>query len=138
MDRQPYPSDLSDSEWAVIEKILGPQSNRGRPRKYELREVFNAIFYMCRTGCAWRYIPHDLPPWGDVRIHFVHWRDDGTLEKINKALNVLIRVDEGKEETPSAASIDSQSVKTTQKGALSALRQLALTLAKRSKDASDT
>lgn len=134
MDRKPYPSDLSDSEWSTIKSILGAESKRGRPRIHSLREIWNAIFYMARTGCGWRYIPHDLPPWGDVRIHFVHWRDDGTLQRVNQALNVLIRLDEGREATPSAAVIDSQSVKTTQKGGLPFLKRLAMTLAKRSKD----
>src|ERR1019366_9341316 len=134
MDRLPYPSDLSESEWSIIESILGPESKRGHPWKYSRREIWNAIFYMARTGCGWRYIPHDLPPWGDVRIHFVHWRDDGTLEKVNRSLNVMIRLDEGKEPNPSAAVVDSQSVKTTQKGGLPILKRLAMTLAKRSKD----
>ncbi len=138
MERLSYPSDLSDSEWSIIESILGPAPRRGRPRKHALREIWNAIFYMARTGCGWRYIPHDLPPWGDVRIHFVHWRDRGTLERVNQALNVMIRLDDGRDETPSAAVIDSQSVKTTQKGALPILKQLATTLARRSKDESVT
>lgn len=138
MDRFSYPSDLSDREWLIIQSILGPDSKRGRPRVHSLREVWNAIFYMARTGCAWRYIPHDLPPWGAVRIHFVHWRDDGTLAKVNQALNVMIRLDEDRDETPSAAVVDSQSVKTTQKGALLTLKPLAMMLAKRSKDERDT
>jgi putative transposase len=138
MDRISYPSDLSDSEWLIIESILGPDSKRGRPRVHSQREVWNAIFYMARAGCAWRYIPHDLPPWGVVRIHFVHWRDDGTLAKVNQALNVMIRLDEGRDETPSAAVVDSQSVKTTQKGALQVLKRLVMTRAKRSKDERDT
>ena len=138
MDRLPYPSDLSDSEWSIIESILGPESKRGHPWKYSRREIWNALFYQARTGCAWRFIPHDLPPWESVRIHFVHWRDRGVLEKVNRALNVLIRVDEDREETPSAAVVDSQSVKTTQKGGLPMLKRLAMTLAKRSKDVSAT
>ena len=128
----------SDSEWSIIESILGPGSKRGRPRIHPLREIWNASFHMARTGCGWRYIPHDLPPWGDVRIHFVHWRDDGTLERINNALNVMIRLDEGRDETPSAAVVDSQSVKTTQKEALPLLKRSAMTLAKRSTDENDT
>ena len=133
MERQSYPSDLSDSEWPMIESILGPVPKRGRPRKHALREIWNAVFYMARTGCGRRYIPHDLPPWGDVRIHFVHWRDDGTLAKVDQALNVSICLDEGRDPTPSAALVDGQSVKTTRKGALPLLKRLAMTPERRSK-----
>ena len=135
MERKTYPSDLSDEEWHRIESVL-PAAKKGitgRPRKYELREMWNAIFYVLRTGCAWRYLPHDFPPWNDVWEHFRRWRDSGTIKIVHDALREQVRVDNGRESTPSAAIIDSQSVKTTQKGGTTAS-----TRASRSKAASDT
>jgi len=81
-----------------------------------LREIWNAIFYQARTGCQWRYLPHDLPPHEDVWKHFCRWRDAGVIEAVHDALRVKVRVQAGREPTPSAAIIDSQSVKTPQKG----------------------
>ncbi len=120
--RQSYPSDLSDGQWQQIAAVLpGAKGGRtGRPRTYALREIWNAIFYQARTGCAWRYLPHDLPPWGDVWDHFCRWRDDGTLELVHDALRAEVRLQSGREATPSAAIIDSQSVKTPQKGGTTA------------------
>lgn len=116
--RPSYPSDLSDGQWQQIAAVLpGAKGGRtGRPRTYALREIWNAIFYQARTGCAWRYLPHDLPPWGDVWDHFCRWRDDGTLELVHDALREEVRLRAGREATPSAAIIDSQTVKTPQKG----------------------
>lgn len=131
--RQSYPSDMSDVQWQQIAAVLpGAKGGRtGRPRTYALREIWNAIFYQARTGCAWRYLPHDLPPWGDVWDHFCRWRDDGTLELVHDALRAEVRLQCGREATPSAAIIDSQSVKTPQKGGTTAT-----TRARRSKGAS--
>jgi putative transposase len=117
MTRQSYPSDLSDAQWEVVLAAIGePKTRRGRPRKYELREIWNAIFYQARTGCQWRYLPHDLPPWEDVWDHFCRWRDSGLIERVHDALRDKVREKAGKESSPSAAIIDSQSVKTSQKG----------------------
>ena len=118
MTRQPYPSDLTDEQWDRLQEVV-PKPKRGktgRPRTYPVREIWNAIFYQARTGCQWRYLPHDLPPWQDVWEHFCRWRDTGLLQTVHDALRGRVRRKAGREPTPSAAIIDSQSVKTPQKG----------------------
>ena len=132
MKRQSYPSDLTDEQWRKIESVLpaAKGGRTGRPRKYDLREIWNAIFYQLRTGCAWRYLPHDFPPHADVWEHFCRWRDSGLIDQVHDALREQARVIEGRDPTPSVAIIDSQSVKTPQKGGTMASMQ-----AKRSKDA---
>jgi putative transposase len=113
--RKPYPTDLSDAEWQRIAPLIPqPKTKRGRKRKHPLREILNAIFYLLRAGCAWRMLPHDLPPWQTVYHYFRQWRLDGTWENINATLRREIRVAEGREPEPSAAILDSQSVKTTE------------------------
>jgi len=135
MERVLYPSDLTDVEWQRIEVVLPPAKGgrTGRPRKYPLREIWNAIFYQLRTGCAWRYLPHDFPPHADVWEHFCRWRDNGTIERVHDALRKQVRTRDGRDPTPSAAIIDTQSVKTPQKGGTTAMTQ-----ARRSKDANAT
>lgn len=112
--RKSYPSDLTDAEWHKIEPlILKPKSNRGRKRKHTIREILNAIFYIVRAGCAWHMLPHDLPPWKTVYHYFRLWRKDGTWAHINAALRTELREAEGRDPQPSAAILDSQSVKMT-------------------------
>ena len=135
MERRAYPSDLTGDQWEAIRTALpAPKNGRtGRPPKYERREIWNAIFYQARTGCEWRYLPHDLPPWEAVWEHFSRWRDDGTLQSVHDALREKVRAQAGKEATPSVAIVDSQSVKTAQKGG-----PTAMTAERRSKDGSVT
>ena len=121
MKRKSYPSDLSEREWRLLEPLLPRPKPGGRPIKYARREVVNGIRYVLRTGCAWRMLPHDLPPWRTAFHYFRTWRRDGTLEQVHQALRDQVRLTEGREVSPSAAIIDSQPVKTTEKGGLVAM-----------------
>src|ERR671917_332719 len=111
--RRPYLTDLSDAEWECIEGLLPTPQNEGRPRLHSLREILNAIFYVVRSGCAWRLLPHDFPPWKTVYHYFRLWRIDGTWERLHEALRRKARVRLGRNPQPSAGIVDSQSVKTT-------------------------
>ncbi len=133
MDREPYPSDLTDEQWALLEPLLPPPKPGGRPRSVDLREVVNAMLYLLRTGCPWRSLPHDLPPWGTVWAYFRRWREDGTLDRLHAALRDRVREAAGRDRHPSAAILDSQSVKTAEKGG-----RAATTLARRFRGASAT
>jgi putative transposase len=116
MCRRNYPSDLTDEEWKILEPLIPPAKPGGRPRITDLREVINAILYLDRTGGQWRALPHDFPPWSTVWNYFRIWRNDGTWKQMHDRLREAARVNQGREPTPSAAIIDSQSVKTRQKG----------------------
>lgn len=114
--RRAYPSDLTDTEWALLEPLIPAAKPGGRKEEHPKREIVNAIFYVLRSGCQWRMLPHDFPPWETVYDYFRRWRDSGVWETINHALREKVRQRAGREETPSAVIIDSQSVKTTEKG----------------------
>jgi putative transposase len=114
--RKPYPTDLNDTEWQILAPLIPAAKPGGRPEVYPKREIVNAILYVLRTGCAWRFVPNDLPPWGIVSHYFWRWRKDGTWKRINDVLRGDLRVLEGRHRQPSAGIIDSQSVKTTDRG----------------------
>ena len=133
MKRKTYPSDLTDEQWELLSPLLPAAKPGGRPRTVELREILNAILYVLRTGCAWRMLPHDLPPWQTVYKYFRGFSEDGTWERVHDAMRPNVREGEGRSAMPTAAIIDSQSVKTTEKGGL-----VAMTLARRCSDESDT
>jgi transposase len=115
-NRKPYTSDLSDAEWAIIEPLLPPLKSTGRPIKYPRREILNGILYVLRNGSSWRNVPHDLPPWRSVYWYFMIWRNSELFRHINDTLRVQVRLQDGRVSEPSAAVIDSQAVKTTEKG----------------------
>ena len=121
--RRPYPSDLTEAQWAELAPLVErPRraDGRGRPRRVELREVVDAILYVLHEGCRWRALPHDFPPWETVYWYFAKWSDDGTLVRIHDALRRRTREAAGRDPEPSALVIDSQSVKASEKGGTSA------------------
>ena len=116
--RSGYPSDLSDVQWAYLSSLLPPAKVGGRPRTVCLRAIVNAILYLLRTGCQWRYLPHDFPAWQTVYDYFCKWRRAGVWEAIHTHLRQQLRLQMGRNASPSAAIIDSQSVKTTEQGGI--------------------
>jgi putative transposase len=133
MNRKHYSTDLTDREWAIIEPLVPAPKPGGRPCRWSRREILNGIFYVVRSGGSWRLLPHDLPPWQTVYHYFRLWRLDGSLEHIHTRLREQLRTRLGRHPTPSAAILDSQSVKTTQRGG-----SAATTAASRSRGASGT
>jgi len=125
-----YPSDLTDAQWAVIEPMIPPARRGGRRRSVDLREVVQGLLYILETGCGWRHLPKDFPPKSTVWEYFDLWDYDGTLVRIHETLYVALREAEGREASPTAAIIDSQTVKSAEKGGLS-VRKRAMTPARR-------
>ena len=122
-NRKRYSSDLTDAQWRRLKPFIPPAKPGGRPRTADMREVVNAILYRVKNGCAWQDLPHDLPPWGTVFDYFEAWSEDGTWERIHDKLRDKVRRQSGKKPQPSAAILDSQSVKTAEKGGCVATMQ---------------
>jgi putative transposase len=117
MKNRRYPTDLSDAQWDLLRPLLEkPKHHGGAPRKHALREITNAMLYVLRGGISWRMMPTDLPPWASVYDHFRRWKKDGTIEHVHDFLREEVREKEGRQKTPSAAILDSQSVPTAEKG----------------------
>jgi len=128
--RKPYPSDITDKQWLQIKPLIPTAKNNdkngGRERTTDMREVLDTIFYLLRSGCSWRMLPHDFPQWEIVRHYFDTWQKDGTWKKVHDHLRDKVRLKAGKKKQPTAGIIDSQSVKTAEKGGF-----VAMTLVKR-------
>ncbi len=121
-----YPSDLTDAEWALVEPLIPPAKRGGGKRTVNMREVVNGLMYVLSTGCQWRAIPKNLPARSTVNGYFVLWDYDGTLDRIHHALYVMCREQAGRAASPSAAIIDSQSVKSAEKGGLASTAQASM------------
>ncbi len=124
--RKAYPSDLTYRQWEHIESLIPTAKRGGRPRTTDMREMLNAMIYVVKSGCDWRMLPHDFPDWHIVYHYFTRWKKDGTWKNIHDTLRGKVRKKAGKKEQPTAGIIDSQSVKTAEKGGF-----VAMTLVKR-------
>jgi putative transposase len=131
-DHLRYPSDVTDEEWTHVEPLIPPAKRGGRKREANMREVFNGVMYVLSTGCQWRYIPKDLPPRSTVNRYFCLWGWDGTLDRIHDALYEKCRAQAERDASPTAAIIDSQSVKSAEKGGPRSIR-MGSTRARRSR-----
>jgi putative transposase len=129
--RKPYPTAVSDREWELLQPYVPEPKRGGRPAKYPKRDILNGIFYIVRGGCAWRLLPHDFPPWQIVYHYFWIWRQDGTWQRMHDLLRGDVRVAAGKHRQPSAGVIDSQSIKTTEKGGAVGLMRISTSMAAR-------
>jgi putative transposase len=110
-----YPTDLTDEQWGAMSSLIPPAKPGGRPRSVDMRQVLNGLFYLARTGCAWRMLPKEYPPKDTVYYYFKTFRQDGTWERVHDVIRKRVRVKHGKQHQPSAMIVDSQSVKTTEK-----------------------
>src|SRR4051812_22324019 len=116
MTTSSYASDLSDAEWAILAPLICPGKQAGHPQIFALRRIVDAVFYLLRTGCQWRALPHDLPPWSAVFYHYAKWRRQGTWERINAALRERHRLAIGRKAQPTAGIIDSRPPRPTEAG----------------------
>ena len=136
-DKLRYPSDLTDEEWMLVEPLIPPAKHGGRHRTVVVREVVNGVMYVLSTGCQWRYLPKDLPPKSTVHDYLTRWNYDGTIERMHHALYVQCREAAERQASPTACVIDSQSVKSAEKGGTGSIRPV-MTRARRSRERSDT
>ena len=136
-DKLRYPSDLTDEEWRLVEPQIPPAKHGGRHRTVMVRDVVNGVMYVLSTGCQWRYLPKDLPPKSTVHDYLTRWSYDGTIERMHHALYVQCREAAERQASPTACVIDSQSVKSAEKGGAGSIRPV-MTRGRRSKERSGT